>query len=60
MSQELLSTAQVAETLGCSIRTVHRLVRREDLAPVQKMPGESGAYLFDAAAVRAYAKQRAA
>ena len=46
MPNGLLTSPQVAHLLGCSTRTVHRLVTSEELIPAQKLPGPNGAYLF--------------
>jgi len=58
MPTELLTSPQVAHRLGCSVRTVHRLVESDELIPAQKLPGPNGAFLFDAADVEMYARQR--
>jgi excisionase family DNA binding protein len=49
MSQaaHLLSTAQVAEVLGVSKATVKRLALSGELPHALKLPGDTGAYLFD-------------
>ena len=47
-----LTTAQAAEALGVSVRTVHRMVAAGTLTPTMKLPGTTGAYLLDAAEVR--------
>ena len=47
----LISSAEVAQRLGRDVRTIHRMVLRGDLAPLGKIPGLRGAYLFDAAEV---------
>lgn len=46
-----LTTAQAAEALGVSVRTVHRMVSAGTLTPTMKLPGTTGAYLLDAAEV---------
>ena len=53
MEKELVTTAQAAAIRGCTVRTVHRMVQRGALHPVQQFPGYRGAYLFDRAAVAA-------
>jgi excisionase family DNA binding protein len=55
---ELLSSGDVARLLGCSPRTVHRLVKAGDLQPVHKLDGPNGAFLFHADAVEELARQR--
>lgn len=54
----LLTSPQVGGLLGCSVRTVHRLVADNQLIPAQKLPGPNGAFLFSAAAVEMYRRQR--
>lgn len=58
MPNELLTSPQVALRLGCSTRTVHRLVTSNDLIPAHRLPGPNGAFLFDSADVEAYCQQR--
>lgn len=50
---DLITTAEVAEQLGCDVRTVHRMVRTGRLTPRQKLPGRTGSYVFDASDVDA-------
>lgn len=49
---QLLTTAQVAEQLGVSVRTVNRLVHSGALPPTEQIGGRGNgrvlAYLFDA------------
>jgi excisionase family DNA binding protein len=47
----LITSPQVAQHLGVSLRTVHRLVADGKLTPAQQLPGPNGAFLFDQAAV---------
>lgn len=56
---EQCTTKQVAEALRTDRKGVRRLVERGTLTPVQKLPGTTGAYLFDRAAVEALAAERA-
>ena len=56
----VLSARSVAERLGIDRRRVLRMVQSGVLKPVQKLPGETGAYLFDPADVDALAAQRSA
>lgn len=44
---ELLTTAQVAQAAGVSVRTIARWVKSGRIAPALQGPGETGAYLFD-------------
>lgn len=48
---DLLTTAQVADILGKSVPTVNRWAVEGVLTPVQKLPGRTGAYLFDRAEI---------
>ena len=53
-----LTTAQVVEEYGISRRTVGRLIEDYGLRAAQKLPGQTGAYLFRRAdVVRALAKK---
>ena len=45
-SPDLLTTAQVANLLGKSVRTVNRMAEAGNLPPAIKVPGKTGAYLF--------------
>lgn len=42
-----LSTAQVAEKIGKSVKTVQRIAASGEI-PAIKLPGLTGAYIFDA------------
>jgi excisionase family DNA binding protein len=48
---ELLSTTQVCERLGIDRSTLTRWVGAGRIAAAHKLPGRSGAYLFDPAEV---------
>lgn len=48
---ELLTTAQVADELGKTPRTVQRMVTSGALVPAATLPGKTGAHLFDPADV---------
>lgn len=50
---DLLTAAQVAERLDVSPRTVARMVADGRLRATAKLPGDTGAYLFDPADVDA-------
>lgn len=54
LSTRTMSTAQAAEYLKVSPRTVRRLVDSGKLAPLAKLPGRTGSYVFDEAIVMAY------
>ena len=54
LSTRTMSTAQAAEYLKVSPRTVRRLVDRGVLEPRAKLPGRTGSYVFDEAVVMAY------
>lgn len=56
----VMGTAQVAEKLRASTRTVMRLVASGELTPIQKLPGRTGSFLFDPVAVEALAADRRA
>ena len=56
-TQRLLSTAQVADLLGRSIRTIQRMAEAGEIR-AEKMPGLTGGYVFDAAAVDDYIEQQ--
>lgn len=49
----LLSTAEVATVLDKDVRTVHRMIDSGVLTPAFKLPGRTGAYVFDPATVAA-------
>lgn len=53
-----LTTAEVARRLGTDRKGVRRLIAAGALDPV-KLPGKTGAYLFDPSAVDALAVERA-
>lgn len=59
-TQQLLTTAQVASQLGVSVRTVHRLIDRDEISVHTKVPGLRGAYLFDADEVERIERKRTA
>lgn len=51
--RQVLSSPQVAELLGKSVRTIQRLAESGEL-PAIKMDGRTGAYVFDATEVELY------
>lgn len=57
---DLIGSAEVAERLGLDRSTLNRHVRAGKLTPALKLPGETGAYLFDRAAIEALAADQAA
>lgn len=59
VNTDTITTAQAAERLSTDRKGVRRLVARGDLAPAMKLPGLTGAYLFDPEAVEALAEERA-
>ena len=60
MKPELVGVTEVAAILGKSRATIKRWALHGTLPPVIKMPGETGAYLFDRAVVEALAEDAAA
>ena len=55
---ELLTTAQVSELTGLSVTHINRMALDGRLPIAQKLPGRTGAYLFDRAAIQAHLPQR--
>lgn len=47
MLQSPLSTSEVAAKFGCDSATVLRMIADGRLMPAGKLPGRTGAYLFD-------------
>lgn len=56
---DLITTAQAADRLGVSLRTFHRLHAADEIQHVAKLPGKTGSYLFNPAAVDKLAELRA-
>lgn len=54
-NDDLLTTAQAAERRSVHVRTIHRAVASGRLKPALKLPGDTGAYLFDPADIDALA-----
>ena len=54
----LLTTRQTARRLEYTPRYVAKLAERGALEPVVKLPGRTGAYLFTAETIAAYAAGR--
>lgn len=59
MPNDAITTAEVAALLDVDRRTVHRMVAAGALTPTLKLPGLTGALLFDRADVEAFAAERA-
>ena len=43
---DTLTTSEAARMLGCSPRTVQRMIEDDKLTPERKLPGPNGAYLI--------------
>lgn len=56
---DFLTTAQVADLTGWSVTSINRWALSGDL-PARKLPGRTGAYLFDRAVVESFRRQRTA
>ncbi len=56
---QFVTTSQVATLCGVTVRTVHRWVATGRIVPAHRLPGETGALLFDPADVDAIARERA-
>jgi len=54
---DLLTAAQTAVLLGCTQRTVARMVEADRITPAMKFPGETGAFLFGRAEVERVRKE---
>lgn len=50
----LLTTKEVAALARVSVRTINRWAEAGVIPPVHKIPGRTGAYLFDAHTVTAW------
>lgn len=55
-----ITTAEVADLAGVSTKTVSRWVAAGELAPLTKLPGIRGAFLFDPKAVERFRAKRGA
>jgi len=61
MHPDLMTSPQAAQLLGCSARTVHRLILRGTLKPAMRLDtGPNGAFLFKRSDVERLAKAREA
>ena len=54
--QMLMTTAEVAEKTGATVRTVARWAESGKLKPLKKLSGARGAYVFDGATVESFMK----
>lgn len=59
-NEQLIPTKQAAKLLGVDVRTVHRMVDSGRLTPTLKIPGRTGACLFDRADVERLVAERTA
>lgn len=57
-SPRYLTTPEVASRLGVSRRSISRWAQHGKLEPLHHNPGQTGAYLFDAAQIDAMADER--
>ena len=57
---ETLTTTEAAQMLGCSARTIQRMIEGDKLTPERKLPGPNGAYLIPRAEVERILSERAA
>ena len=57
---DTLTTSEAARMLGCSPRTVQRMIEDDKLTPERKLPGPNGAYLIPLAEVERVLAERAA
>lgn len=57
--RELISAAEVAGLLRKDTRTVQRMAEHGQLPVAGKLPGRTGAYLFDAEDVAAHIAEKA-
>ena len=53
-SRDIISTTEVAKILGIDPRTVQRKAISGELPTVSKLPGSTGAYLFNRADIEAF------
>ena len=54
----IISASEAAEILDVSVDTVCRWAERGDLPAIRKLPGVSGAWIFDTTVVRRKATER--
>jgi predicted site-specific integrase-resolvase len=48
MPTDYISTGELAQRRGVTVKTVLRWVAAGKVTPAMKLPGKTGAYLFDA------------
>lgn len=58
-TDDLLTTAQVAELTGWSVTSINRWALRGDLPAERKLPGRTGSYLFRSSVVQERIRRRA-
>jgi len=58
--QDLIGVRQAAEIVGVSGRTIKRLAKDGVLPHAMKLPGDTGAYIFNLDDVQALAAKKAA
>jgi excisionase family DNA binding protein len=58
LSMAYMTTAEIAERYGVSRREIGRLRESGELPYEQKIPGRTGAYLFDADTVQQFFESR--
>jgi hypothetical protein len=57
----ITTSAQICEKYKISHRSLLRMIHRGELIPAEKLPGDTGAYLFDPKQVeRVFARRAAA
>ena len=56
-SPTLVSTAEAADALGVSIKTITRWVTSKKLTPITRLPGKRGAMFFDGRDIEALLAQ---
>lgn len=57
-TEPLIGTHQASKILSVNVRTVHRMIDDGRLVPAAKVPGQTGAYMFDPADVERLAETR--
>ena len=57
---DLLSTAEAAERIGVSVRTLNRMAEDGRITPAAKAPGLRGGYLYEPAEVERVAAEAGA